>query len=422
MATTLLAVTAGSRMRAQNKSEPAIAAPATNSSMPIITTNSDAPSVSAVNAVSLLGSAKDYALTALQTRAVALMPSKIPSQTSLALTTDSYPGTAPPASQRISRKAELIRPSQAGPSASSSTSVGSCSCHKKSSWSDKINVALDAYLPKDVMVLPDTKHVLKKASSPLSSLLKKQVVLSDAESTGNGKAPGKKPMKEGEMKALSLNAMENALSTIQIVGKALMEVMGQDVKALCEAIDELLRVLDQQLETAKTGLGIVRSQTKSELKYRNARAKENAKNIRRAGERFVKAAGDTLRSGTEEAFKAFERVRGNVKIMRGEAGKSRSARRLRRSARKERGQKKMLEGELLRRGEEKRSLNKVTGNEEIDLNASRADDRKKFREEWVEREGERKRMQSLNREEARAAKRERRLARKNHGQPVRVET
>jgi len=405
MATTLLAVTAGTRMRAQNKSEPAIVIPATNSSVSIITSNSEAPSVSAVNAVSLLGSAKDYALAALQTRAVAVMPSKIPSQTSLALTSDSYPGTAPPASQRISRKAELARPSQAGPSTPSSTSVGSCSCHKKSSWTDKINVALDAYLPKDVMVLPDTRHVLKKASSPLSSLLKTQAVSSDSETKGKGKASGKKSMKEGEIKALSLDYMENALSTIQIVGKALMEVMGQDVKMLCEAIDELLRALDQQLEIAKTGLGIVKSEARSELKYRNARAKENAKNIRRAGERFVKAAGDTLRSGTEEAFKAFERVRGNVKIMRDEAGKSRSARRTRRSARKERGQKKTSDG-----------------NEKIDLNANRADDGKKFREEWVEREGERKRMQTLNREEARAVKRERRLAGKNRGQHVRDET
>ena len=335
MATTLLAVTAGNRMRNLDQNAPAVTIPVvgmqnTSTSFPAIVSNSESsgvPGGSVMNTISLLSSTKDCAVTAVQTRPVALTPAKVSGQTGLSLT--SNPVTAA-SSQRVLRKAEFVQPSQVGPSGSGTTS---CSCHKKSTWTDKLNVALDAYIPKDIMPLPDARQGLKKMSS-LSALLKEQMkeqmVMSSEDAPENSKASGKKPAKDVDIKALSLNIVDNALSTFHSVGKALVEVMGHDFKALRDAIDELLLALDRHIQAAKSGLGLAKAQTKSEFAYRNERAKANAKKIRSAGERLVKAAGDSIRLGTEEAFKAYERVRGNVKKMREDAGTSRRVRRARR--------------------------------------------------------------------------------------------
>ena len=89
----------------------------------------------------------------------------------------------------------------------------------------------------------------------------------------------------------------------------------------------------RQIQVTKAGLGLVKAQAKSEFAYRNERAKANAKKIRSAGERLVKAAGNLIRLGAEQVFKAYERVRGNVKKTQEDAGTSR---RIRRARRKER--------------------------------------------------------------------------------------
>ena len=84
-------------------------------------------------------------------------------------------------------------------------------------------------MPKDIMPLPDAKQCLKMSSLSALLVLKEQMVMSSEEVPDNSKTSGKKTAKDVDIKALSLSTVNNALSTFHSVGKALVEVMGQDL-------------------------------------------------------------------------------------------------------------------------------------------------------------------------------------------------
>ncbi|THH09162.1 hypothetical protein EW145_g2213 [Phellinidium pouzarii] len=253
---------------------------------------------------------------------------------------------------------------------STTSSFSACNCHpspSSSSWGDRITFGMSGYKAKDLIIRPTAAlRVFRKERFLLSSLLAaspvehkdSRLIKDDTKDKGKGKA-------------VSMRAVDDSLALISSMSKALVRVAGKDLHQVYEAIDELLGALSRQMEGAKAGMKAVKSLARGELMFRNARAKESAKNIRRAGERLFKAAGECMRSGTEEAAKIVSNAREGARKVQEEAVKSRLARRTRRRKASEKakdehlgakgrrgtgtsdeGQKRMTKGQRrLRRGE-----------------------------------------------------------------------
>ena len=172
-------------------------------------------------------------------------------------------------------------------------------------WAKKLNLGL--YNPTDVIVRPaaGVDVVSDKPKSLLPSRKSKALVEKAV------------PKLSEEVKAVGLRAVHNSLSLISNAGKALMQVAGRDVLALYEAIDELLRAIGRQIDSAKAESQKSRSSADDSL-TRNARAKQNARRLRQMGEKMFKAAGDRLMAGKDEAVKVAHQIRDGTKLIRKE--------------------------------------------------------------------------------------------------------
>ncbi|KAL5525791.1 hypothetical protein ACEPAG_7128 [Sanghuangporus baumii] len=186
----------------------------------------------------------------------------------------------------------------------SSSITGTCasktaSCHSKTrSWVDKLNLSLGEYIPRDLIIRPvGTLGFVDKKDLPYEKPHRSHF---DAKSFG------------GPVKSLSLRTVQNSLAVVSSKCKAIKEMAGKDMGVLHEAIDELLRSLGRQIDAAKDEMKDAKSVAQSSFSQRNARAKENALRLRRAGEHLIQAAGNHLRSKGEEAINVARKVRDRV--------------------------------------------------------------------------------------------------------------
>ncbi|KAI5122290.1 hypothetical protein M0805_002369 [Coniferiporia weirii] len=207
-----------------------------------------------------------------------------------------------------------------------SATTFACSCHSESlsPHTDRAYPVMDEQGSRDLMIRPVTAvRVSEKDSMPLNALLTAVPTERRSEGLVKGNAAD-------NGRALSVRVVENSLALISTVGKALAQVAGVDMLALHEAIDELLQALRRQTDNAKGKVKAAHSLIQTEMSSRNARAKESAKKVRRAGELLLKTAGERLRIGTEEAVKMMSQAREGAKRVRKRAAKSRQSRRTRR--------------------------------------------------------------------------------------------
>ncbi|KAL5486003.1 hypothetical protein ACEPAI_7047 [Sanghuangporus weigelae] len=208
-------------------------------------------------------------------------------------------------SYRVSDASGLTDVSHSVVSTIPSTSItGTCasetaSCRSKTrSWVDKLNLSLGEYIPRDLIIRPvDTLGFVAKKDLPYEK---------PHRSYFNAKSFG------GPVKSLSLRTVHNSLAVVSSKCKAIKEMAGKDMGVLHEAIDELLRSLGRQIDAAKDEMKDAKSVAQSSFSLRNARAKENAQRLRRAGEHLIHAAGNHLRSKGEEAINVARKVRDRV--------------------------------------------------------------------------------------------------------------
>ncbi|OCB84683.1 hypothetical protein A7U60_g8203 [Sanghuangporus baumii] len=187
----------------------------------------------------------------------------------------------------------------------SSSITGTCACKTAScrsrarSWVDKLNLSLGEYITRDLIVRPvDTLGFVAKKDLPYQKPHRSHL---NARSFG------------GPVKSLSLRTVQNSLAVVSSKCKAIKEMAGKDMVVLHEAIDELLRSLGRQIDAAKDEMKDAKLVAQSSFSLRNARAKENAQRLRRAGEHLVQAAGSHLRSKGEEAINVARKVRDRVR-------------------------------------------------------------------------------------------------------------
>ncbi|KAL5504134.1 hypothetical protein ACEPAH_8207 [Sanghuangporus vaninii] len=187
----------------------------------------------------------------------------------------------------------------------SSAITGTCtskpaSCRTRArSWVDKLNLSLGEYIPRELIVRPvDTLGFVAKKDLSYQKPHRSHL---NAKSFGS------------PVKSLSLRAVQNSLAVVSSKCKAIKEMAGNDMEVLHEAIDELLRSLGRQIDAAKDEMKDAKLVAQSSFSLRNARAKENAQRLRRAGEHLVHVAGSHLRSKGEEAFNVARKVRDRVR-------------------------------------------------------------------------------------------------------------
>lgn len=254
-------------------------------------------------------------------------------QTDLAMTSSVISNKGIPTIEQAMRAEDRDRPVTAVASTSSdSGSLMDCNCHSKChSWSNTLSKSLIGRTPKDFITRQSNViRPLLKVPSSFATLLSSEGTDKRMTFSPHRDIRLAKNTMKGIDKALSTWIMRDPVGLISNVGKAIMEVVGQDMKVLYDAIDELLRALGRQLQVAKADLQIVKDRFRNELIYRNERVKAKAKMIRSAGERFVKAATERLRNGKEEAVRMAEQARDTARRMKGDAAKSRNSRRQKR--------------------------------------------------------------------------------------------
>ena len=167
-------------------------------------------------------------------------------------------------------------------------------------WAKKLNLGL--YNPTDMIVRPAAVvDVANKPKSLLPYRKSKKLIEKSV------------PKISEDVKAVGLRAVHTSLSLISDVGKALMQVASKDVLVLYEAIDELLRAIGRQIDSAKAETKESRSSDSS--LSRNARAKHNARRLRQMGEKMFKAAGETLNVGKAEAVKVAHQIRDGTRAV-----------------------------------------------------------------------------------------------------------
>lgn len=88
--------------------------------------------------------------------------------------------------------------------------------------------------------------------------------------------------------------------------KALIEVVRHDVKELMEALDELMRAIGRQTNIIKEQSRSKAQVLRELLQYRNARARDKARELREKGEYLVTFAGERLK---ERAYIAREKAK-----------------------------------------------------------------------------------------------------------------
>lgn len=188
-----------------------------------------------------------------------------------------------------------------------------CDCLRRpKAWLDRLDIGFGDYVRKDLIDRPTTALSLI-GKSPVDNLkAPKQVARDDAK---------KSPM---ESTALSLRAVHNSIAQFSSKSKSLLKSSRADIHTINEALDDLLLALGRQVDRAKAGMDKARAgaldvnyHMRHTLVSRNARARENARRIRRVGERFFKAAGegalriasqvrDRKRTNNEEAFGPYQ--------------------------------------------------------------------------------------------------------------------
>lgn len=167
-------------------------------------------------------------------------------------------------------------------------------------WAKKLNLGL--YNPTDMIVRPAAVvDVVNKPSSLLPYRRPQKATEKTILSTSE------------EVKAVGLRAVHTSLALISDVGKALMQDASKEILVLYEAIDELLRAIKRQIDGAKADT--MRSRSLNTVLSRNARAKHNARLLRRMGEKMFKAASERLNVGKSEAVKVAHQIRDGTRTV-----------------------------------------------------------------------------------------------------------
>ncbi len=105
------------------------------------------------------------------------------------------------------------------------------------------------------------------------------------------------------------------------VGKALLEVVSNDLRTLFDACDELLIAVARQVDLIRSGAKQTQTRIKDEISSRNKRAAMNAKKMKEKGKRWLQ------RELLEPAKSVVDRTIEGAKQVHGDAVKSREKRR-----------------------------------------------------------------------------------------------
>lgn len=212
----------------------------------------------------------------------------------------------------------------------SASPTGSEPASKLPTWQEKLSSNVACYYPKELMKRPVTAlRAAAKDSQALGALLIPQT----AQCTRNSpKVDDVKPSghnDKGKARAIEVPA-RTSLALIDAASTALACLTGhRDMDELNAALDELLQALGREVNMARSRAKSVQGDAKRGLSYRNERAKERARHLRRAGEQLLRRASESLKSKREEASRIVERARKNARKVREEA---REVRRLARRA------------------------------------------------------------------------------------------
>jgi len=107
------------------------------------------------------------------------------------------------------------------------------------------------------------------------------------------------------------NAAEPGLSqalSVAVSVKALVEYIGDDVRVIIDALDDLIRALHQQASYWKSDLQSLSTRFSDELWRRNGRAHEKAKQLKSMGENVARVAGEGLKNGVAHIQNMFGRA------------------------------------------------------------------------------------------------------------------
>lgn len=214
---------------------------------------------------------------------------------------------------------------EVAPIPSTSTALADCGhTPKLSTWQEKLSSNVASYNPKELMKRPVTalRAVAKDSRSLGSLLIPQPVPRAKGESASAEAAPS---VEKGKARAVEIPA-RTSLALIDAASTALARLTGhRDIDELNAALDDLLQALGHQVDEVRKRAKAVRGDAKRGLAYRNERARERARHIRRAGEQLLRRATESLKGKQEEAARVVQRARKNARKVREEAREVRRA-------------------------------------------------------------------------------------------------